>query len=84
MNPMNRRDFVRTAALGAASAAVSRLALAQDSELQTIFAEIQGDLELGSGLRFCDSQLIGKKTIEESQSRRPDPILCILAEGESA
>src|SRR5262245_1967707 len=43
MNPMNRRDFVRTAALSAASAAVSRLALAngaQDSELQPIFAEI--------------------------------------------
>ena len=40
---MNRRNFVRTAALSAASIGMSRLTLAngaQDSELQPIFAEI--------------------------------------------
>ena len=37
---MNRRNFVTTAALGAASIGMSRLTLAQDSELQPIFAEI--------------------------------------------
>jgi len=37
---MNRRNFVTTAALAAASIGMSRLTLAQDSELQPIFAEI--------------------------------------------
>src|SRR5262245_65074834 len=37
---MNRRNFVTTAALGAASIGMSRLNFAQDSELQPIFAEI--------------------------------------------
>ena len=37
---MNRRNFVTTAALGAASVGMSKLTLAQDSELQPIFAEI--------------------------------------------
>jgi hypothetical protein len=37
---MNRRNFVRTAALSAASIGMSRLTFAQDSELQPIFAEI--------------------------------------------
>ena len=37
---MNRRNFVRTAALSAASIGISRLTLAQESELQPIWAEI--------------------------------------------
>ena len=37
---MNRRNFVTTAALTAASISMSRVTLAQDSELQPIFAEI--------------------------------------------
>jgi acetylornithine deacetylase/succinyl-diaminopimelate desuccinylase-like protein len=38
---MNRRHFVKTAALGAASYAMSRPGLADDSELQPIWAQIE-------------------------------------------
>ena len=37
---MKRRDFVTAAALSAASIGMSRLTLAEDSELQPIWAEI--------------------------------------------
>jgi len=37
---MNRRNFVTTAALGAASIGMSRLTFADDAELQPIFSEI--------------------------------------------
>jgi len=38
---MNRRNFVTTAALGAASIGMSRLTFADDAELQPIFSEIK-------------------------------------------
>jgi len=38
---MNRRNFVTSAALSAASIGISRLTLAQDSQLQPIFSEIK-------------------------------------------
>jgi acetylornithine deacetylase/succinyl-diaminopimelate desuccinylase-like protein len=38
---MNRRGFVKTAALGAAAFAMPRLALADDSELQPVWAQIE-------------------------------------------
>src|SRR5262245_34548112 len=38
---MKRRDFVKTAALGAASLTMPRLTLADDPELQPIFAQIE-------------------------------------------
>jgi acetylornithine deacetylase/succinyl-diaminopimelate desuccinylase-like protein len=38
---MNRRDFVKTAALGAASFTMPQLTLADDSELQPIWAQIE-------------------------------------------
>src|SRR5829696_1885674 len=38
---MKRRDFVKTTALGAASLVMPRLALADDSELQPIWGQIE-------------------------------------------
>jgi acetylornithine deacetylase/succinyl-diaminopimelate desuccinylase-like protein len=38
---MKRRDFVKTTALGAASFAIPRITLAEDSELQPVWAQIE-------------------------------------------
>jgi hypothetical protein len=65
---MNRRNFVRTAAVsaGAASIGMSRLTLAQDSELQPIWAKSQsvmtrpcGVCRPGSGNRLSPPRTAG-------------------------